>query len=74
MDKFMLEVPAEVMAAVTLPPGEIEHELRKELALALYQREVLSLGKARALAPMPRWDFEVLLCSEDPGPGDAGHG
>lgn len=61
MDKFMLEVPAEVMAAVKLPPGEIEHELRKELALALYQRGVLSLGKARALAQMPRWDFEELL-------------
>jgi predicted HTH domain antitoxin len=39
----------------------MEHELRKELALALYQREVLSLGKARALARMTRWEFEKLM-------------
>jgi predicted HTH domain antitoxin len=39
----------------------VEHEFRKELALALYQREVLPLGKARLLAQMTRWEFEELL-------------
>jgi len=33
-----------------LPPGEVEGELHKELALALYQRGTLSSGKACALA------------------------
>lgn len=61
MEKLMLEVPGEVVEAMKLPPGEVERELRKELALALYQRGVLSLGKARALAWMTRWDFEELL-------------
>ncbi|MFQ5873488.1 MAG: UPF0175 family protein [Dehalococcoidia bacterium] len=61
MGKLTLEVPAEVVDAVKLPPGEVEGELRKELALALYKRGVLSLGKARALAQMTRWDFEELL-------------
>ncbi len=61
MEKFMLEVPGEVVDAVKLPPGEMERELRKELALALYQRGVLSLGKARVLAQMTRWEFEELL-------------
>jgi predicted HTH domain antitoxin len=46
---------------VKLPPAEIEAELKKELALALYQRGVLSLGKARILAGMTRWQFEQTL-------------
>ena len=61
MPKLVLEVPEEVRRALRLPPDEVEGELRKELALALYQRGVLSLGKARVLARMTRWEFEDLL-------------
>ena len=59
--EFVLEIPGEVIEAVKLPPQEIEPELRKELALALYRRGALSLGKARSLAQMTRWEFEELL-------------
>ena len=61
MAELALEIPREVMEAVRLPPGEVEPELRKELALALYQRGALSLGKARLLARMTKWEFEELL-------------
>ncbi len=61
MTKLVLEIPEAVLAALRLPPGEIEQELRQELALALYQRQVLSLGKARELAHVTRWEFEELL-------------
>lgn len=61
MAKVVLEVPPEIVDAVRLPPAEVESEMRKELALALYRRGVLSLGKARALARMDRWQFEMLL-------------
>ena len=61
MAKLMLEVPPEIVDAVKLPPAEVEGELLKELALALYRRGVLSLGKARVLAQMNRWEFERLL-------------
>jgi predicted HTH domain antitoxin len=61
MAKLTLEVPAEVVDAAKLPPSELETEIRKELALALYQRGVLSSGKARVLAGMTRWQFEQLL-------------
>lgn len=61
MAKLTLEVPAEVVDAAKLPPAELETELRKELALAFYQRGVLSLGKARVLAGLTRWQFEQLL-------------
>ena len=44
-----------------MPPGALEKELRQELALALYQRRVISLGKARVLAQTTRWSFEELL-------------
>ena len=59
--EMSLEIPAEVMSAVKLPPKEVKREFCKELALALYQRGVLSLGKARVLAQMTRWEFEELL-------------
>ncbi|RLC13690.1 MAG: UPF0175 family protein [Deltaproteobacteria bacterium] len=58
---LILEVSPDILEAVRLPPGEIKNELRKELALALYRRSLLSLGKARVLAGMNRWEFEELL-------------
>jgi len=61
VEKVTLEVPKEVVEAVRLPFSEMDQEFRKELALALYRRGVLSLGKARALAQMTRWEFEDLL-------------
>jgi predicted HTH domain antitoxin len=42
-----LEIPAEILRAVKLPAKEVEQEFCKELALALYQRGALPLGKAR---------------------------
>lgn len=59
--KLTLEIPGEILSAVRLPPKEMECEFRKELAMALYQRGVLSLGKARLLAQMTYWEFEELL-------------
>jgi len=59
--KLTLEIPGEILSAVRLPPKEMEREFRKELALALYQRGALSLGKARLLAQMTHWEFEELL-------------
>jgi predicted HTH domain antitoxin len=61
MPKLLLEIPEDVADALRLPPAEQEGELRKELALALYQRGALSYGKARRLAAMNRWEFETLL-------------
>lgn len=61
MPMLNLEVPAEVLEALRLPAAEVEGELRKELALALYRRGVLPLAKARLLAKLDRWQFEQLL-------------
>lgn len=56
-----LNIQPDVLNAVKLPPQEMEREFRKELALALYHRGVLPVGKARLLAQMTRWEFEALL-------------
>jgi predicted HTH domain antitoxin len=58
---LVLEVSGDVLEAVKLPPSEVERELLRELALALYQRGALGLGKARLLARMTRWEFEELV-------------
>ena len=58
---LLLTVPEDIAEAAKLPPLERENEFLKELALALYARNILSLGKARALAKMTRWEFEELL-------------
>ncbi len=38
-------------------------ELMQELALALFQREKLTLGQASRLAGMSQWQFQQLLGS-----------
>ena len=58
---LVLEIPEDVLESVKFPPEEIEQEFRKELALALYRRGVLSSGKACVLVRMTRWQFDALL-------------
>ena len=41
--------------------GLTEEELTLEIAVALYQREILSLGKAAAFANMHRMTFQAAL-------------
>ena len=54
---------------VTLPDDLLqstkltEAELKAELALALFQRERLTLGQAAILAGLPQLDFQRLLAS-----------
>jgi predicted HTH domain antitoxin len=38
-------------------------ELTQELAVALFQREKLTLGQASRLAQMNQWQFQQLLAS-----------
>jgi len=58
---LMLEIPEEAVNAMRLPRGEVERELRKELALALYARGALSIGKSAEVAGLSRREFEAML-------------
>ena len=59
-----LEFSDEIQDALRIPPEEQEGRLRKELALRLYEKGLLSLGKARQLTGMEKWDFLYLLAQE----------
>ncbi len=55
----LFEIPREVLRASRMT----EDDLRRELALHLFEEEKLSFGKARELAEMSVWDFQKLLGS-----------
>ena len=56
-----IEIPREVMHATRMTSDE----LRRELAIYLFQQSKLSLGKARETAGMTVWTFLQLLGSRD---------
>lgn len=58
---MQLQIPDAILHAIRLPEGRIAQELLVELAFALYAQEILSFGKARALAGMEKYEFGRLL-------------
>jgi predicted HTH domain antitoxin len=58
---FTVELPDSVAEALRLAPPDAEAEVRKELAVALYARDILGFGKARELCGLTKWQFEELL-------------
>lgn len=64
MSKLTLEIPSDLAEALRLPPDERLARIQRELAVRLYQKGLLSFGKARELADMTKWDFHVLLGQE----------
>ena len=57
-----ISIPDSVLQSIRLPEKRIEgDELLKELALSLYQQELLSFSKARELANMGYYQFSQLL-------------
>jgi predicted HTH domain antitoxin len=56
-----LEVPHEILASLRLPPEQVEEELKKDLAVALYARGALSFAQAGTLTDLTRREFDELL-------------
>lgn len=65
MSKIVLEIPDEIGEAVRLPAAERPARLRRELALRLYEKGLISFGKARQLAGLSVRDFHRLLGEEE---------
>jgi len=61
MSDVTIMVPHDIVQALRLPPDAVQAALQQELALALYQRGILSFGKACSLAGMNRREWEALL-------------
>ncbi len=55
--KVSIEIPREVLHATRMTP----QELKRELAIHLFQQGKLSFGKAREMADMAAWAFQQLL-------------
>ena len=60
--KIVVEI--ELPEWVRLPRGEVERRVKVELALRLYQKGIISMGQARRLAGLSKWDFLELLAKE----------
>lgn len=56
-----IEIDEEVYEALQIPEGERPQAMKQELAVSLYARDVLSFGKARALAELSHREFQALL-------------
>ena len=52
-----IEIPEEILSSLRIPKGDIDRVLKVDLAVALYQRGAISLGKARKLVGMEKWEF-----------------
>lgn len=65
MQTLTLELPIGLQDALRIPNAEQEKRLKRELAIRLYEKELLSFGKARELAGMSKWAFHELLAEEN---------
>ncbi len=59
--KVSIEIPGEVVHTTRMTP----EDLRRELAIHLFQQGKLSFGKAREMAGMNAWAFQQLLGSRE---------
>ncbi len=64
MKTLQLEIPDDLLDSLRVPPEEQESRLLRELAVRLYQKGLLSFGKARELCRMTKWEFHELLGKE----------
>mgnify|MGYP002760306156 FL=1 len=56
-----IEIDEEVYEALQIPEAERSKAMKRELAVSLYARDILSFGKARALADLSKREFHQLL-------------
>ncbi len=54
---IVIRIPRDVVEGARIPEKEFERIARIELAVALYARGILSLGQARRLAGLSKWEF-----------------
>jgi predicted HTH domain antitoxin len=64
MSALTLNIPAELADSLKVPAEERDVRVRRELAVRLYAKGLLTLGKSRALAGLSKWEFCQLLSDE----------
>lgn len=63
--QLTLEVPDTIQQAMRVPEPERQSRLLLELACALYEREILSFGKAAELSQLSQFRFGQALAERD---------
>ena len=61
MQDVTLTLPAESLIGVRIPPRELEAELRRRLAAALFSDGILSGASACRMADMGKAEFQFML-------------
>ena len=61
--RITIDIPDNVLHASGLSNTELQADVTKEFAIALYARGALSLGKAVEVAQIARADFEDILAA-----------
>jgi predicted HTH domain antitoxin len=59
-----LEIPEDIVQALRLPRKGTKEELQRLLAVTLYAKGILGIGKARELAGVSKLEFFALLKKE----------
>lgn len=62
--KVEMEIPKDILFAAGIEEERVSLELKKQIALYLFEKGVLSFGKASELVGMSQWDFMDLLGSK----------
>lgn len=65
MANFTIDLPEQLRKSLNVPSEEASGRIKRELAIRLYQKELLSFGEARRLADMNKWEFHELLGKEN---------
>lgn len=60
-----INIPSTVEAAIKLPEKEREKELLKLLAVKLYEKGIMGIGKAAELCGLSRLEFMQVLKEEN---------
>ena len=61
MDDLVLTLPGEALASARIPPAELEREIRRRLAAALFSDGIVGGAAACRLADMQKAEFQHWL-------------
>jgi predicted HTH domain antitoxin len=62
--EITLEIPESIVQALRLPRRGTKNELMRLLAITLYERGILGIGKSRELAGLTKLEFFAMLKNE----------
>ena len=52
-----IDIPDNILHTIKLPQSQIKNKLTQEIAFTLYERKLTSMGNARELANLSKWEF-----------------